>query len=106
MIRKKLGCLIGKLHSIHIAVSGAIAFFYYLQQDLRLSTDQPNTRISRQFHDNITLWCAIIYRMESQPSSLAELVHQEASGIGYIGASGHSAGGVWIEPNGDRYNYL
>jgi hypothetical protein len=96
MSRKKLEWLIGKLHSMHLAVPGAIAFFCYLQRSIRLSAGKLTARLTPQFYDDIAVWRALVEGMDSRPSSLAKLVSREVSDVGYMDASG-LGGGSWKE---------
>ena len=74
MSSKKFEWLIGMLCSMYLAVPGAIAFFYYLQQALRLSNRNPDTWLFRRFHEDISFWKSLVTNMDSRPSYVAGLV--------------------------------
>ena len=51
-------------------------------------------------------WRDICKAMDIQPTYLAEIVHRDASYLGYCNASGVVVGGVWIYPNKDGVNMV
>ena len=91
---------------MHPTVPGSIALLYYLQHALRLSNNQINAWLGRQFYNDISFWRLLMADMDSHPSSLAEIFKREPSNVGFLDASSHGAGGVWIDPNGNGLNYL
>ena len=59
---KKLEQIIGKLHSMHLAIPGAIGYFYHIQMALT-KANHRKAYLSNSFHHDISYWqhlCCII----------------------------------------------
>ena len=93
---KNLERLVGKIRSMHLAVSASIGHFYAMQVDLTHDRAAKNTtsNLSAQFHQDIKLLRSLCVKMTTRPTYLAELVHRASSGIGYTGTPGQGAGEV------------
>ena len=55
MCRKDLERLLGKLHSMHLAVPGAVAHLYYIQHALS-QAETDRAWLSPAFHHKIADW--------------------------------------------------
>ena len=49
-------------------------------------------------------WRDICKAMDTRPTYLAEIVHRDASDLGYCKASVIGVRGLWIDPNQDGMN--
>ena len=92
---KNLERLIGKLHSMHLAVPGVIGHFYAMQVALTHNRAAKNAtaNLSTWFHQDIKFWWSLCVKMTTCLTYLDELVHRDASDMGYIDTSGQGNGG-------------
>ena len=101
MVLKLLERLIGNFGSMHLAMPCDIGYFYSMQVSLThaLASNRVMTYILAQFHQYAHLWREICKAMDTHPTCLEEIVHRDASDLGYCNASGLGAEGVLIDPN-------
>ena len=98
MGRKELERLVGKLHSIHLAVPGAVAHLYHIQRAMsQAGTDR--TSLSSEFHQEIADWTTLADQTADRPTHLTEIVRREPTHLGFCDASGLGARGVWLDPS-------
>ena len=66
----KLRSLIGKLRSMHLAVTGAITHFFYIQEALTKSGTGTQAYLSNAFHQEISHWQRLYNDSLAQPHFL------------------------------------
>ena len=104
----KMGHLISKRRSIHLAVPGANEHFYAMKISLTHTQSSKNatSNLSDRFYQDLKVWSSLCIDMTTLPTYLAYLVHRDTSNIGYTNAYGQGAGGVWIDPNKVGINFV
>ena len=105
MGQKDLERLVGKIRSMHIAVSGAVAHLFHIQRALNQGgVDQA--WLSAAFHRELANWKALALQAASRPTHLAEIVRREPTHLGFCEAPGLGAGGVWLNPTRTGQNLV
>ena len=86
---------------MHLAVTGFIGHFYTMQVVLNCarSTNRATAYLLARFHLDVHFWRDLCEDMDTCPTYLVEIIHRDASDLGYCDASDVGAVGVWIEPN-------
>ena len=92
---KKLERFIGKLRSIHFAMTGVIWHFYTMQVTLTCTRagKRSAVKLSARFHQDIKLWSNMCIKMTDHPTYLTDLFHQPGSDLGCTNALGIVQGG-------------
>ena len=98
MGRKELERLVGKIHSMHQAVPGAVAHLYHIQQALS-QAGADRAWLSPDFHWEIADWNMLANQTANLPTHLADIVCYEPTHLGFCYALGLGAGGVWLDPS-------
>ena len=80
---------------MHLAVPVAVAHLYHIQHALAQAKTYRE-RLSPAFHRKIADWKMLADQTADQPTHLAEIVRYELTHMGFCGASGLGAGGVWL----------
>ena len=96
MGRKYLERLVGKLHSMHLAVSIAVDHLFHIQFALN-QRGLERVWLSLSFHCELTHWKVLTLQLASRPTHLAEIFCQEPNHLGFCDASGLGTGGVWLD---------
>ena len=93
---KKLEWLIGKLHSMNLAIPGTVGHFYHLQIDLTAANhaSRATSYLSKGFHRDAKFWKFLCVDMGSRTTLFAENFQRLAIDVGYNNASGIGCGGV------------
>jgi hypothetical protein len=91
--RKKLERLIGKLHSMHLAIPSAIGHFYNIQKALTHASS-TTAYLSNAFHEDIAHWRTLINAMALRPTYIAEIVQRVPTDLGFTDASGQGGGSL------------
>ena len=102
----KLRSLIGKLWSMHLAVPGAIGHFFFIQGTNTKAGTASKAYLSNAFRREFAHWQRRSTDSLAQPRFFAEVVHCLLTALGFCGASGVGAGGVWIDTDGTGKNFI
>ena len=81
----------GKLHSMHLTVPGAVAHLYYIQCTFTQG-GKYRAWLLVYFHWQISNWSALVAQTVARPTHLAEIVRQEPTCLGFCYSSGIGAG--------------
>ena len=73
MGRKELELMVGKLCSVHLAETGAVAHLYHIHSDLT-QRGKDRAWIFEEFHQEISNWSALVAQTVARPTHLAEIV--------------------------------
>ena len=98
MGRKDLERFVGKLRSMKLAVSGAVAHLYHIQRAMS-QAETDRAWLSPAFHREIADWKMLADQTADRPTHLAKIVRREPTHLGFCDASGLRAGGVWLDPS-------
>ena len=89
----KLCSLIGKLHYMHLAVSGATGHFLYIQGEPTKAGTGTRDDLSKAFHQEIYNWKQLCDDSLAWPRFLAEVLRGLPTALGFCDNSGTGAGG-------------
>ena len=96
MGRKDLERLVGKLCSMHLAVTGAVAHLFHIQWALNQG-GVDRSWLLPDFHRELANLKVLTLQAASRPTHLAEIVRWEPIHLGFCDASGLGAGGLWLD---------
>ena len=86
----------GKLHSMHLTVPGAVAHIYRVQRALdQGGVDQAWLFLA--FHREIADLHALAVQTTTWPTHLDDIVHREPTHMGFLDALGLGSWGVWLD---------
>ena len=90
MSTKKMEHQIGKLSSIHLAITDAMGHFYHLQMALTFANHDSRAALylSKSYHMDVKFWQFLCADMGSWPTYLVEIVQRLATDVDYTNASG------------------
>ena len=66
------------------------------------TTPSRRAYLSNNVHCEIAHWKQLYQSMKARPTCLVEIVHRLAMDLGFVDASGLSAGCVWLDPNSNE----
>ena len=77
--------MIGKLRSMHLAIPGAMGYFYHLQMALTASNHASRSTAYpfKDLHRDVQFWRYLFVDMVSQPTFFAAIVQCLVTDIGY-----------------------
>ena len=91
MVRKDLKRLLGKIHSMHLAVPGAVAHLYHIQCALA-QAGAGKAWLSPEFHHNISDWRMLVEQTAAQPTHLDKIFCCKPPHMRFCDALGLGAG--------------
>ena len=98
MGRKELERLVGKLHSMHLVVPGAVAHLYHVQRTVA-QEGAGRSWLSPDFYREIANWRMLTEQTANQLTHLADIICPKPTHMGFCDASGLGAGGMWLYPS-------
>ena len=86
MGRKELERMMGKLHSVHHAVPGAVAHLYHVQRALSQGGGVDQACLLPESHCNMVDWRALVVKTSARLTHMAEISRREHTHLGFCNA--------------------